>query len=212
MKELRNIKALVWDIDGTLYKDIAELKKLLKEDTLQMIQQYKKVNREEAAKIFKEGYQKLSSSTKVLLLKLGFSWKEVKARSRRFYEYKTQFLKKDPQLVAMFGKLKRFRHLIASNNTLETSKKIIKLLGLKPQIFEKFFGITPEIIKPDPVFFQRILDYTGLPANQHIFIGDREKTEIIPARKIGMKTCFVWGKSEISDVSLSTVYDILYII
>ncbi|MFC1711308.1 HAD family hydrolase [Patescibacteria group bacterium] len=63
-------------------------------------------------------------------------------------------------------------------------------------------------VKPDPYAFKLILNYTKLKPENHLFIGDSDKKEMIPAKKLGMKTCLVWGKSKVADISLKTVYEV----
>ena len=235
---MKNIKAIIWDIDGTLYQSIPRLSQAIHEDALVKIEKKLGVDKDKAAEILETNYKRLSSTTKVLL-KMGFSWQEAVERLKHCFYLKTQFIKKDPKLVLMFKKLSHYRHFIASNNPEELCQRLLETLGLNPEIFEKIFGNEQNTIKPDLKFFQRILDYTGFPADQHLFVGDREKTEIIPAKRLGMKTCFVWhvkspkattcltarsrkaqaprdfagwGKSKAADVSISKIYDIVKVV
>ncbi|KKW01536.1 MAG: HAD superfamily (Subfamily IA) hydrolase, TIGR02253 [Parcubacteria group bacterium GW2011_GWA1_49_11] len=69
---------------------------------------------------------------------------------------------------------------------------------------------TVGITKPHPEGFRYILRKTGLPAEQHLMIGDREGVDLVPAKALGMKTCLVWAKnsSSIANVSLPTVYGV----
>jgi len=212
MKKLKDIKVIVWDIDGTLYPELPELKLMIKDHLLKMITVKLKVDRGEAEKILKENYLQLASTTRVLL-KLGFRWQEIEKRGEKNLEFRRQLLKKDPQLAKVFSQLKNYRHLIATNNLAPHAKKLIKHLGLEPKIFEKFFGITSSAIKPELKFFKRILDYTDLPADQHLFVGDREETEIKPAKELGMKTAKAWAiESAAADICLPEIYAIVNIL
>ena len=51
--------------------------------------------------------------------------------------------------------------------------------------------------KPSPDFFARILDVTGLPADQIAYVGDRLDNDVIPALEAGMFAVFLmrgpWG-------------------
>lgn len=206
-ERLAQVKVIIWDIDGTLYQDRPQLKKALREDVLKRVSKKLGVDEEEAGKILEKNYKKYSSSTQALLA-LGFNWEEARERLEECFEIKKKFLKRDSRLVEMFNQLADFRHLIASNNPEDLSSQLLNLLGLDLVIFEKIFGNAPGIIKPDLVFFKRILEYTGLPAREHLMVGDREETELIPAQKLGMKTAMVWGQSKIADISLPTVYSL----
>jgi FMN phosphatase YigB (HAD superfamily) len=51
--------------------------------------------------------------------------------------------------------------------------------------------------KPDPAFFERIVEVSGLPASSIAYIGDRVDNDVIPARSAGMVPVHVrrgpWG-------------------
>jgi HAD superfamily hydrolase (TIGR01549 family) len=67
------------------------------------------------------------------------------------------------------------------------------------------------IEKPDPRFFQKILQITALEAHEVAYVGDRLDNDILPALEVGMKAIFLrrgpWGfihatRPEISRASL----------
>jgi FMN phosphatase YigB (HAD superfamily) len=62
--------------------------------------------------------------------------------------------------------------------------------------------------KPDVEPYLKALEITGGPVHEHVSIGDREKVDILPAKRLGMKTILVWGTSEAADASVPTVYDV----
>ena len=64
------------------------------------------------------------------------------------------------------------------------------------------------VLKPRPDPFLFTLQCTGLKPEEHLFVGDRDETDIAPAKKIGMKTCYVWGQSQVADISFDTVYQV----
>ncbi len=209
MKKLENIQVIVWDVDGTLYQDSAELKSRIRQCLVAAMMSKLKIDAAEATRLIAEHYQKLASTTR-MLLNLDFSWEEIRELGSEYLEIKKQFLRKDPRLAEMFSQLTGFRHLLATNNFASHARTLIAYLGLKPETFEKIFGVTPAAIKPQPAFFQRILGYTRLPASTHLFVGDREETEIVPAHHLGMRTAQVWAEeSTAADVCLPEVYAIV---
>jgi HAD superfamily hydrolase (TIGR01549 family) len=67
------------------------------------------------------------------------------------------------------------------------------------------------IEKPDPRFFQKILEITALEAHEVAYVGDRLDNDILPALELGLKAVFLrrgpWGfvhatRPEISRASL----------
>ena len=51
--------------------------------------------------------------------------------------------------------------------------------------------------KPDPRFFQKIIEVTKLPPSEIAYVGDRLDNDVLPAVQIGMKAVFIrrgpWG-------------------
>ncbi len=55
------------------------------------------------------------------------------------------------------------------------------------------------IAKPDPRFFEKIIELTGLAPRQTAYVGDRLDNDILPAREAGLLTVFLergpWGRA-----------------
>jgi len=53
------------------------------------------------------------------------------------------------------------------------------------------------VAKPDPGFFRKIVDLSGLPPNEIVYVGDRIDNDVLPALRAGMQAIFVargpWG-------------------
>jgi len=48
-----------------------------------------------------------------------------------------------------------------------------------------------------------------LPPEEILYVGDRVKVDVLPAKEVGMKTGLVWDKSEKADYSFEKIEDIL---
>lgn len=59
-----------------------------------------------------------------------------------------------------------------------------------------FSAIDLNVRKPDPAFFEQILERTGYSANQCISVGDKYEMDIIPAKSLGLKTIFFNEKEQ----------------
>ena len=106
-------------------------------------------------------------------------------------------------------RLQGFQHVIVTNTSRKGTIRTLEILGLSDKMFQGV--ITADDVarsKPDLEPYLEALKMTGSPANRHVSIGDREKVDILPAKKLGMKTILVWGASKVADVSLPTVYDV----
>ena len=48
-----------------------------------------------------------------------------------------------------------------------------------------------------------------LPPEEILYVGDRVKVDVLPAKELGIKTCLVWDKSDEADYSFEKFEDIL---
>ena len=238
VKKLKNIKVLVWDVDGTLYQTPAEFYNQLHQFWVGEVKKKLGLSFEKAEKIYDQYKKKYLSSTLTLkVLGIGEE-KEILVKSEEIVKGK-KFIKKDPKLVGLFRKLKNFRHLVLRNGTRRETIARLELLGLIERekrgkylstersdrfypcleysgglgSFERVFGTVDafDTVKPDEKVFKKILEYTKLPADQHLMIGDRVEVDLMPAKKLGMRTCLVWSESDNKnvDVSIKRIYDII---
>lgn len=206
-QRFKNIKVIAWDVDTTMYKDIPELSMAFRDGCIAVIAEAKILSFSAAEQLFETERAKYNSSSLVLKT-LGFDVKKIIPEIQRRIN-KTDFIKEDPKLLPMFLSLKNFRHFIISNAMVEDDRATLKKLGVPVAIFERIITAQDcQEPKPDPEPFRLLLKITGLPADQHVYIGDRELVDIAPAKKLGMKTILVWGESKIADLSLPTVYDV----
>lgn len=211
MKKLKNLKILVWDVDGTLYKPNPGLLALIEEAQFKILVKKKNISLADAKSLYLPLKKKYKSGTTVLYKEGSGSYQRILLITDKVVT--KNFIKKDPRLLKIFSKLSSFRHLILANKTKPATIKLVKWLGLNPKIFEKIFtiedfGVTKPSLKP----FKMVLNYTKLLPKDHLMIGDRVEIDLLPAKKLGMKTCFVWGKSDIADVSIPEIYDIVRVL
>jgi len=206
---LDKIKVLVWDLDGTLYQEVPQMKKEIHNNVLKAIAKNQSVSLLKAEELFKEAYLQLHSSTRTLL---HFGVNRDYVLSGDWYnQAQLKYLQKDPRLVKVFEKLAHLKHIINTNSERSVALKKLKILDLDLSIFDKIFTSTEMRgkVKPDPYSFQLVLQFTKLESSYHLFIGDSLGKEIIPAKELGMKTCLLWDQSEVADLSLPTVYDMV---
>lgn len=214
-KKLQNIKILVWDLDGTLYRSIPELSALIKKKEVEILARHKNPPAVKATKLFDKLKRKYKSGTTALFKQGCGSYQEILTLTDNLIT--KQFIKEDSKLVRIFSKLGRFRHLILANKIRAAALRQIKWLGLNPKLFEKIFTIEDiAVTKPSLRPFKSVLEYTKLPPFEHLMIGDRVEVDLIPAKKLGMKTCLVWQKEPVAnkniDITIPTIYDIVKIL
>lgn len=87
-----------------------------------------------------------------------------------------------------------FRVIIAGNQP-EASEGALVRLGVPADHIASSAGWG--VSKPDPRFFDKVVEAAGLPPDQIAYVGDRVDNDVIPARAAGMTAVFLrrgpWG-------------------
>jgi len=222
IQKLQNIKVLIWDFDGTFYPLTPDLTHAMEEEQYATIMRHKGWDREAAKKAFWKVYPKVTTSGNATVgIICGIPTAQAARESEMNYD-RLKFVHPDPKLIAMFEKLKNFRHFVLGNGVHEKLVIAAKGLGIPDGTFEEI--VTSEVTganKPETAGYLYILKKTGCTPEEHLMIGDREVVDLAPAKKVGMKTCLVtWGSAypELShegtsvDVTVPTVYEVADIV
>lgn len=207
----KNVQVLVWDFDGTLFPPNPELWQAVREGEYQTIMNHTGWNRERAEEEFSKLHKKVLPSATEVVARLAQIPIAVAAVEMERYFDRRDFVKRDEKLIALFIKLSGLRHFTLANGVRERHKETLAVLGLPADTFEEMVtSETVGVTKPNEAGFRYILEKTQFSPRQHLMIGDRETVDLVPAKKLGMRTCLVWSKdrSQIADVTLPTVYDL----
>jgi len=200
------VKVIVWDVDGTWYRNsVGLVDEEIKQRCL-LIADLLKVSFEEAVELEEKTVKDIKSHTKTVSKLTGLSIIDVLNRVSAKID-RSKFLMRDEKLIKMFEGLKGYRQVVLSNMRRESLLRTMEILGLDKSIFD--FLVLPDetgVTKPDLRAFKMVLEKTGLKPSEHLFVGDREEVDIVPAKRFGMQTCFVWGKSKEADISIGSVY------
>jgi len=209
---VRKIKVIGWDLDGTLYPSNHKLNQEIEKRKKEELE---KLAGTDAVRQFGLWHKKLGSSTKVIT-KMGGDGLEFYAKlwdSLPLEEY----IKRDVGVVEMFERLDDFPQMLVSNsNRLDQIERKLRLIGLESGQFEVIVStIELGIVKPDPEPFQtavaRLAEKTGreYKMEEVLYVGDRVRTDIVGAKKVGMRTCLVGRESEKADMWLPKVTDLV---
>jgi FMN phosphatase YigB (HAD superfamily) len=194
------IKYIVWDFDGTLYQN-PKLGNKLKQFFFNKAKQ-----NQEGLSIDK--FDQLSTQ-------FG-SWSAAASYISKIDEPKllslsgqavdkTRYLLPDPKIVSLIEKkLSRYLHLILTNSTFGEVESCLKVIGFGKTTFEKIFTRdNTGLIKPNPLLFTKITQYTKSPKCRHLFIGDSISQDILPAQKQRFPAIPIWDLSKLSPQLLS---------
>lgn len=211
MEKISGLKALIWDFDGTLYRQIPALWENIRDTEIQVIREHTGWSEEKAKEEFGKIHNVITpSGTKATSMLSHISNAQASIETSKLTDY-AAYLKKDDRLTKLFADLSGFTHYMLVNGSQESVARGLSFLGVTPSIFTEI--VTSETVgetKPSTKGFAYILQKTGLPPASHMMIGDREAVDLAPAKALGIRTCLVWSdqKSSIADITLSSVYDL----
>jgi len=208
-KWIKRIKAVGWDLDGTLYPHDSVPHDLLYDRQIKAVVEKLKLSFNEVEVEYAKVYDRLGSNTKTLNhfgidgLKFFTSfWDEIDLG---------KYIRSDHKIVQLIKQLSvNFTQFIISNsNRKDQIEKKLELIGFVENSFDLVVS-TVELrsVKPDPKPFLVALEKLQLKPEEVLFVGDRVTTDIMGAKGVGMKTCLVGKKSKEADVSVKSVYDV----
>lgn len=211
---LKTISCVAWDLDGTLYPTSEGLSQYIHQQVITKVAEQENCSTDQAKQLYQTRYQELHSNTKTLE-SFGINGKQFFLSLWENHDL-SPYIKPNPELATSFKKLKQTKsyfHVIHTNsNTLGTVKKKLDLIGLDPDIFQQI--ITSVDIghnKPDERMFKALIELTKTPPAKILYVGDREHTDIIPAKNLGLYTALVDPKETNSkaDITVNSAEQLL---
>lgn len=123
-----------------------------------------------------------------------------------------------PDVRPCFARLKEEGYVvgIAGNQTARAGQ-FIRELNLPADFIATSDDLGAE--KPDPAFFTKVIDLSGLEAAEIAYVGDRLENDILPAREAGLATVLLrrgpWGyvneslpDAALADIRLTSLDDL----
>lgn len=193
----KNTKAIVWDLDGTLYPPSEKMSDAISDAAITVIANHLNTNEEDAKSEFEKLHQKFFSTTKTLDY-LGLNGVNFFVELWQNLDLK-KYIKKNTELIKDFenNKSKLRQAMLTNSNSLENVEQKLDAVGLSPDFFEVIF--TSTIIgrhKPDPEAFLHVCQKLELSPEEIIYVGDRERVDIQAAKRVSMRAALIiWGKT-----------------
>lgn len=196
------IRALIFDMDGTLYESGA-LDAQYVEAVDGYIAERLGLSRKEARERFNAKRVELQErlghtpTTTGTMAALGFDldewigWRDARLRPE-------DALDRDEPLRSFLQEL-RARYILAvvTNNSMEMARRTLAAIGIE-DLFPHVFTIQDMgLIKPDPEIYRRAAEAIGVPPEQCLSIGDRPPIDLEPAAAAGMQTFLAAGPRDI---------------
>lgn len=211
---MQKVKAVGFDLDGTLYKSTPEMDDRIRVGFAWIIardypDQFPSV--EKAREYFEGRYSELQSGTAVLR-ELGYESETAdQIRDSCLVNADTlDLLRTDRDLAALIHNIQHmYVTYLLTSSPRELGIQKLERLGIDSRFFEyAFYGDTFNGSKSSGEAFKYVLSVVGFTPGKHIYIGDRRKSDILPAKKLGMGTIAVWSEIPEADFSVPTIYDI----
>lgn len=209
---LKDILAVGFDLDGTLYNSTPEINDRVRNKIAEYI--LKKMpelqNIPGARHYFERRYINLKSGSMVLEeagYKDSLNLMNRCLADANILDLMAPNLKLCNILNEMSSRYKLY--LITSGFKNESVGKLNRI-GIDTKIFSyELYGDDPgHDSKSDGKIFKEIISETNLPAEKHVYVGDRLKQDILPPKKIGMKTIAVWSEIPEADISIKNINEI----
>jgi phosphoglycolate phosphatase len=204
-----NIKYVWFDFAGTLYKETLEFHKIHDKLRYETYAKLTGINDPETAKNeFLAQLKKYGSNTDVFQ-SLGQSssyW--MKTLDNLDY---ASVLKPDTEVTETLSKLKDMLPIsIFTNFDKQRISNLLSLLQIPVEYFTYIINgdDVPER-KPALNGFHEMVNRSGLPADQNLYICDRVQVDVKPAKQVGLRTCLLYSESPEADFCLENFSDIL---
>jgi len=191
------IRAIIFDLDDTLFPSTSFTETARKEAVKAMIQSGLKANFEEAIKKLKEIIKEKGSNYQQHFNELVkyFNKKEdpriIFKGVMTYHNIKTSLLRPNPKVIeTLFYLSRRFKLFLLTDGLYAKQWDKIVRLGLDLFFNEDNTFISEKIgfKKPDLRLFKELLNKNNLKGEECIFVGDRIEKDLIPAKKLNMIT------------------------
>ncbi len=187
MKELKNIKFWLFDLDNTLYSGATKVFDQVDKKMSQFISEKLNISKEEARKIQKNYFVEYNTTLNGMI-------KNHKIDANEFLKFvhdiDLSFLKRDKQLEEQIKKIKG-KKIIFTNGSREHAENVTKKLGIDRH-FDDIFDIKSAdfIPKPSLITYKKIIEKYKIEPQYSIFIEDIARN-LKPAYELGMKTVWI---------------------
>ena len=212
-----NKKVLIFDLDGTLYQlqggsyEKSILKTKIQNNAKKFISKRLGVNMTDSSKILTRIENEYGEKISIGL--------EIEFNLNRYdyfnfvWDISTHnIVKKNTNLKKILLTLnKKYIFVLLSDAPKIWIENVLKKLNIYDSFSKNIFSGESEFRKGFNNGFTNVLNKMNLKSIDCISIGDQEKTDIIPAKKLGIKTIYInqTKKSKVADISIKSINDIL---
>ena len=197
MKELKNIKNILFDCDGVLYSDLEGVFGQVSKKMTQYISNKLKINLKKAKELQTTYFHKYNTSLNGLMIHHDIPPKEF---LDYVHDIDLDFMKKDAVLRKELETI-NLKKFVFTNGSKEHVKNVTTHLGIEDQFDGVFDIVDAEYSpKPEPKAFDLMVEKFKIDPNETVYIEDIAKNLSI-GKERGAKTVWLineeyWGKKE----------------
>lgn len=200
-----------FDLDNTLYKPNKEINEEIKRLACKLASAKLNIDYLEIRRLFDENYSENNSGSKSLEIIGINNGKELMQSALENID--VNFLKRDRKLVNLIKNIyEEYKLFMITSNKHTTAIRKLDVLGIYSGVFDPLISSESKLNREEGSVFEYIKKKFKVDYKDILFIGDREKTDIIPANRIGIKTAIVNSKSNIANFQLEEIYDLEFIL
>jgi putative hydrolase of the HAD superfamily len=217
MKKNKSINPLlIFDMDGTLYNFVegsfknSGLQKIILINALKYIMKKLRKTNVEARQILKEINKEFGEDISIAL--------EKKYNLDRFKYFNEvwdipdkKYIKPNPGLRKLLIDLKRkYDFAVVSDAPMIWISRVLQELKIDDIFKNRIFSGETDTRKEFGNYFPKIIQHYKVKPSNCFVVGDQEKTDILPANKMGMKTIYVntVNRSKIADFNINNILQI----
>lgn len=210
--KLSGIKAIGFDVDGTLYHAPEAMSQQIGKILIQKAAEALSQDPDEIVEEYLKRREMYRSNT-MTLNSFGLDGEKIFQSVWDQVEIH-KYVSKDLKLVKMMSELKKkYRLFVITNGSGRQVERKMTHLGLDYHDFDpRIYCYDQGWVKPEPAPFLAAIESLEMSPQEIVYVGDREDIDIEGASAAGMKTIFVGGESVKAVASIDSVYDILRVL
>jgi len=202
------IKAIGFDLDNTLYVSTPQIQGLIQHNIITMAAQH--LNRDyDSVKTEYDRQFLITQSGSSSLKALGIVEASELVQTALERTDIASALNRDDRLISMMDRLSsRYQLFLITGSSQDEASNKFKAIGLNPCVFDMKLYNDSKYSRKDGAAFDYISQKLSVPLENMIFVGDREKVDIIPALNKGLYTAMVNGISKYASFNLDDIYSL----
>lgn len=206
---IEQITSLGFDLDNTLYRQGPEMNEKIQEYACRKASTLLSQPYETVRSRFDQNFSETQSGSRSLEAIGITNGREIIQEALENADI-ASVLKEDVRLQRMLDKLaSSYKLFLITGSSKQIALGKLEAMGLlDPLVFNPTFYAESPYRREDGTAFQYVARLHNVGFDRMMFVGDREKVDIIPAKDLGIKTAIVNAASDLADIQLREIYEL----